>query len=347
MRKRKTWSMVLMTVTLMLLLAGCLGKPVAVPPSTSSGGEKQNENNQTSKEDPSKSKIPADEELFNIIEANTNAFNNNDLAGYMETIHSQSPIYNSTEADVKALMETYVFQVKVSDLKVIEKTEQQAIISFKQTTIQLEGPPTQNTETTGTHTLKPDNGKWKITSTTIDTTTYLDESGYPLDENTEAYGSADYKYRSTIEMLNFYLDERQWVENYYEEGEGTAIAEFMLAGETLDNWTELYTIQFFENSHSNVGIENYLRNFEQNIPSFVSGDYTFQVIESTSTDAIYEYTVTNDPVQPDMHEVARVFSYENHLFVLRYTKIGPPMREDYKNVWIQLLKDANMTTNAL
>lgn len=327
-----------------VLLAGCIGKPIAVPPS-SSDGDKTLET--TPNEKPAVSKIPADEELFAVIEANALAFSNNDLDGYMETIHSQSPIYDITEADVGALMQTYVFDVKITDMKVVEKTEQQAIVSYKQTTMGVEGPPTPNTESTGTHTLKPDNGKWKIVSTTVDSTTNLDDKSFPSDPIPEANGTTDYQYRQIMESLNFYVDERQWVESYYEESEGTALAEFMLADESTNSWTELYTIQFFENSNANVGVETYLSNFEQNLPSFFTGDFTFQVLESSTTDAIYEYTVTNDPVQPDIHEVARVFAYENHLFVLRYTMKGPPMDQNYKNHWISLLKDAEIISNAL
>lgn len=335
---RKTWSLLLLFVIL-TLLSGCLGKPIS-----GSGDEKASENI------PKKhlaSKIPTDNELFTVIEANAHAFNQNDLASYMETIHSQSPVYDTTEADIKALMETYAFHAEVSDLKVIEKSKNHAIVSFKQTTVQLEGPPTQNTETTGTHTLKPEKGTWKITSTAITSTIYLDELGSPLEENTEAYGTTSYKYREIMEMLNFYVDDRKWNENYYEENEGTALAEFMLEGETPERWTELYTIQFFENSNTTVGVDTYLRNFEQNLPNFISGSYTFQVVERSSNDAIYEYTVANDPVEPDMHEVARVFSFGNHLFVLRYTMIGPPMDEGYKKHWIKLLKDAKITSGAL
>ena len=71
------------------------------------------------------------------------------------------------------------------------------------------------------------------------------------------------------------------------------------------------------------------------------------MLEKTTNDAIYEYIIANDPVEPDMHEVARVFAHGNHLFVLRYTKIGPPMDKGYKNQWIKLLKDANITSNEI
>ena len=251
MRIRKTWSLLLISVILTLLV-GCVGKPPVAGSPSSTVDEKTSKTTPTPKKEPL-SKLPTDNDLYAVVEANAQAFNTNDLASYMETIHSHSPIYDTTEADVKALMETYVFHVEIADLKVVEKNEQLAIISFKQTTIQLEGPPTQNTETTGTHTLKPDKEKWKITSTTIDSTIYLDEFGFPLEENTEAYGKTSYKYREIMEMLQFHVDHRKWFENYYEESEGTAIGEFMLEGETSENWTELYTIQFFENSNITVG----------------------------------------------------------------------------------------------
>jgi hypothetical protein len=160
--------------------------------------------------------------------------------------------------------------------------------------------------------------------------------------NMEANGPADYVYREMMEQLNFFIDTRQWQEAYYAEGEGQALAEFILVEETIDTWSELFSIHYFENGYTNIGIENYIANMEQNLRASVTGDITFHVLDWTEKDAVYEFTVGNDPNELDQHEVARIFTYNNHLFLIRYTTLGLPMDEADKLEWINRLKQASV-----
>jgi hypothetical protein len=175
--------------------------------------------------------------------------------------------------------------------------------------------------------------------------------GIPTDEGLmsvlEAGGTTDYVYRGIMEQLNFFVDTRQWQEAYYAEDAGQALAEFILVGETIDTWSELFSIHFFENGYTNIGIENYVVSMEQTLRASITGDITFRVVELTDSEAVYEFTVANDPNELDQHEVARILTYNNHLFLIRYTILGPPMDGAYKTEWINRLKQAAVLSKSV
>lgn len=291
--------------------------------------------------------IPSDEELIAVLQTNMDTLHDKDLEAHMKTIHSGSPGYDATESDVQYLMDLYTLKLELLETKVIEKTEKIAKVAYTQRTTKLAGPDFKNNEVTGVHTLRPENGEWKIVSTVVETTVYLDEFGFPIDESEVASGTTDYVYRGIVEQLNFFIDTRQWQEAYYTEDAGQALAEFILVGETIDTWSELFSIHFFENGYTNIGVENYVVSMEQTLKSSITGDITFQVLELTDSDAVYEFTIANDPNELDQHEVARIFTYNNHLFLIRYTILGPPMDEAYKSEWINRLKQASVLSEGV
>jgi hypothetical protein len=211
--------------------------------------------------------------------------------------------------------------------------------------MKIDGPQFQNNMTTGVHILRPDKGKWKIVSSEVVETEYLDDWGFPIDENAPSPDASNYKYRDMMEQLTFYVDDRQWQEANYVEYDDGALAEFLLVGETLDNWSERFTIDYFENSE--VGTQQYVANFEAILNESVKGEFYFEVIEETDNGIVFEYMITNDPVELDQDTVGRVFAYENHLFLLTYTVIGPPMDQKYLDHWIELLKSAEVQSETL
>lgn len=320
-------------------MTGCTEKNEAVKQNT--GVEKETEVGKEPKG------IPTDEELITVLEENMDTFHNKDLEAHMKTIHSESPAYDVTERDVKSLMDLYTLKMELLGTEVIEKTEKIAKVAYTQRTTKLAGPEFQNNEVTGVHTLRPENGEWKIVSTVIETTVYLDEFGFPIDESVETGGTTDYVYRGLMEQLNFFIDTRQWQEAYYAEDAGQALAEFILVGETIDTWSELFSIHFFENGYTNIGVENYVVSMEQTLRASVIGDMTFQVLELTDSEAVYEFTIANDPNELDQHEVARILTYNNHLFLIRYTILGPTMDEAYKTEWINRLKQASVLSGGV
>jgi len=306
-----------------LLLIGC---------SKESGGEKNDEIKQN--------KIPSDEELIEVVEVNLDTYESFDIEGHMETIHSESPGYDASKTLMEELKNNnYKFKLDLSNVKVLEKNEKEAKVRFTQKTIKLEGPDFQNNEVSGYHILKPDKGKWKIYDTKAENTVMLDEDGNPLDD-AASNEDGDSLYKDLLNRLELVFDDREWSLEYYDEAQGQAIGEFLVNGETVDNWSELYTVHYFEGLFANTTIDDWMTSIEQNLSLETSGEVEFKKVESNKSDGIYEFVISGTGFE-DQHELARVFTENNDIFVVRYTIMGEPMEDTVRSEWLDRLKAVN------
>jgi hypothetical protein len=115
---------------------------------------------------PPASPHPDDKVLFQAIEDNVQAINKKDLDAFMATIHPNAPTFASTRDTVGKMFRSVDLKFTVKDLKVITSSPEEAQVSFVQTTEKAGGDaPFQNRIMEGVHTLRPDNGKWKIFGT--------------------------------------------------------------------------------------------------------------------------------------------------------------------------------------
>lgn len=108
-----------------------------------------------------------------LVNANVDFMNQEDFDGVMSTFHPQSPSYEMTEKLVKKIFEVYDLNYKIEKLKVLEKNDNEAKVEFVQITTKLKGPDFKNNKTTGVHTLKMDDGSWKIFSTEVQDLEFL------------------------------------------------------------------------------------------------------------------------------------------------------------------------------
>ena len=113
------------------------------------------------------------DDVISVIKDNLKYAENEDLDKLMSTIDEQSPQYASTEKIMKRLFKVYDLTYKLASIKVIEKSDDKAKVSFVQVTMKRNGPAFRNNKLTGVHTLFKTDGKWKIYITKIDKTEYL------------------------------------------------------------------------------------------------------------------------------------------------------------------------------
>ncbi|MGJ9458534.1 hypothetical protein [Oceanobacillus sp. CF4.6] len=274
--------------------------------------------------------LPEDEVLFTVIENNVNALTNGNQNEYKNTVHSESPVYDQTVDTMKQLS-PYQLDMELSGLSVEEKTEEEARVSFTQTTIKMEGSEFQNNKTSGIHVLKNENGNWKIYQTEVEEVITLDED--VLSEEVTMEG----EYTDYITNLKTPFDDGGWTLGNYQEAEGEAIAEYLPSNEDFSNLTELLTIHYYQDGNHHIGIENFLSEMENNLTEVSTGSLEFNRLEQSSEEGIIEFALTDDEVLFDQEEVVRVFIKENDLFALRYTTLEKKI--DNKKAWIDMLKD--------
>ncbi|MCM3477819.1 hypothetical protein [Caldibacillus thermoamylovorans] len=293
--------------------------------------------------------IPTDEELIAVLDKNLETMQAGDIEGYMSTIHDESPSFESTKQLIEQFASQYTFDIEISDVEVVEKSVDEAKVTFTQRTMKVKGPEYKNNEVKGYHILKPYKGKWKIYESAQSSVQYLDENGNPVEDTSGVTGpdvpafnpgTGDNVYFSEIEKLNFTIDERNWKLDYYDEdtNNGMAIAEFVLENETVENWSELYTIHYYEDGKLYSTPESFISNMDAAIREEVTGQIDFQSYDVTAEEGFYEFYIHDDQIEQNQHEVARLFYAGDDMFLVRYTRIGEPMDDATKMKWVTSLK---------
>jgi hypothetical protein len=114
---------------------------------------------------------PAVEET---VRSQIKALNNEDLDAYMSYMHPDNPSYESTRQQLADLLEKYDLHYTLEKIEKVSVTEDEVKASFVQLTEKVSGPAFSNNRITGIHTLRKDNGKWKIFATTTSSLAAVD-----------------------------------------------------------------------------------------------------------------------------------------------------------------------------
>jgi hypothetical protein len=116
----------------------------------------------------------SDDQILAPISANLKAMEREDIDATMATIDPASTGYAMTREMIIVIFEQYDLAYELSDLKVIKRTAKEAEVSFTQVTRKVTGPDFRNNKIIGVHTLKKTDGAWKIFSSRVKETVYLE-----------------------------------------------------------------------------------------------------------------------------------------------------------------------------
>jgi hypothetical protein len=119
-------------------------------------------------------KVFSDSDIMAAVSDNLKAMEQEDVNATMATIDESSPGYQTTKDLIKIIFEQYDLKYELSDLKVIERKDNEAKVGFTQVTRKVSGPEFRDNKITGVHTLRLSKGKWKIYNSVVSTTDYLD-----------------------------------------------------------------------------------------------------------------------------------------------------------------------------
>lgn len=278
------------------------------------------------------SAVPEDEELFDMLETNIQTMQEKDIDAYMETIHPDSPAYDSTK-DLMDQMDVYELDVDISNLNVEDKSEDEATVSFTQKSVKIDGPDYQNNEIEGVHTLKPDDGVWKVFNTDVTEQTALDEDGEVMEEPAEADGEVamEGEYADILTDLEMPFGE-DWVLVDYQEADGEGIAEFTGMDEKQDS----LALHYVEDGEELIGAEGFIDAMEENLTELVTGKFDFNKKDVTDKEGLYDFSIKDDDIEFDQEEIGRAFVQDGDLFVIRYTLLDETI--DDKDEWFDKFK---------
>lgn len=267
----------------------------------------------------------SDEELFSILEANVETLMKKDLDGYMDTIHSDSPVYATTRETIQELF-NYNLAIELSDLTVKEKSAEEAIVAYTQRTVELDGDAFENNETIGEHLLRLDDGNWKIYQSEVIAVNPLPQQEV---EQEEAEMAGEYAAVMKELALPLPFDEEEWILASYEEYDGEATAEYIPGGENLGNYTRILTYHYYENGNESTELGHFVGVMEQSLDEMITGDFEFQRIQPvTETEVAYQFSVRDDETEPDQEEVGLIVVAEDDIYVFRYTVMQADMENE-------------------
>jgi hypothetical protein len=108
-----------------------------------------------------------------VIFANIDASNAESIPHYMATIHSKSPVYQSTQEMTKRAFDLFDLSYQVSGLKITKQTKNETVVAFTLTTRKIRGPGFRDNRISGDMILRKEDGRWKIYSQVVHDVKYL------------------------------------------------------------------------------------------------------------------------------------------------------------------------------
>ncbi len=112
--------------------------------------------------------------ILDVIVANRDAAEEEDLEGYMATIHEDSPLYETTESTMEQIFDIYDLYYDIPRVEFVEVGEAEASVRVTQITGRISGPDFNDNETTAVHTLYMTDDGWMIYGSEIEEIEFLD-----------------------------------------------------------------------------------------------------------------------------------------------------------------------------
>lgn len=142
------------------------------------------------------------------------------------------------------------------------------------------------------------------------------------------------------ETINVPINAAGWKMGYGKEVSRTGwIKEFVRPPETVDDWTRLITLQFFENTfpsprkfmdHLETRLKDQCRNVD------------WHTISSGKQRILYEWEIHDCPGHQDQHEISLILLGDFGLYRAAYTQRGKLIDPATRTQWIQWLSEAKI-----
>lgn len=142
------------------------------------------------------------------------------------------------------------------------------------------------------------------------------------------------------ETINVPIDTQGWDLGYSKKVEGTGwIKEYVRPPETVSDWTQLTTLQFFD------GVRTAPGTFMDGLESMLEKQcphVDWNVLSSDKDRILYEWKIRDCPGHQDQHELSLILIGDYGLYRAAYTKRGSPMDPAVRKQWIAWLSEAKI-----
>lgn len=141
--------------------------------------------------------------------------------------------------------------------------------------------------------------------------------------------------------LNFALDERDWKVGWQNKTDDMYILEFVVDGQTVDNWKELITFEFFPGLQQRINCAQFAEGFVKHLKQTEPNTHV-TVFYSKPNDVLIEWVVTGSKTNPDQIELDRFILGKEGIHMVHYVKKTKALTEAERSKWIKFLKSATL-----
>jgi hypothetical protein len=140
------------------------------------------------------------------------------------------------------------------------------------------------------------------------------------------------------ERAELQFDERKWKLGFQGSRGASIITEYILEGESIQTWTELLTAQLLTGVPKRIKAEDFVKTAETKLRNITTGKLEWNIISTSPTDVMYEWTLVKDHLRPDEQEIVRVVKGTDGMHIIHYATHKVPMTSAARQKWIGLLK---------
>ncbi|MDH5480017.1 MAG: hypothetical protein OEX11_04565 [Nitrosomonas sp.] len=147
------------------------------------------------------------------------------------------------------------------------------------------------------------------------------------------------------EAISGGFDFKEWKVGHEALEQNQMITEFVLPGEKIDNWSELFTIHTISKSTAPESIVAFVsgqqKELSKKCPTIDWNEIETQLPPKTKEESIlYEWKTKNCPPDADQHEIVRVIYGKFNVFRLSYTAKTKALSPEKREKWIKALSEA-------
>ncbi len=148
--------------------------------------------------------------------------------------------------------------------------------------------------------------------------------------------------REVPERWIFAFDSREWELGDQSADHQTAIREYVLRGQTVQNWSELVTSLYMKGDVAlRDQFEQYRRGLSRDCPSL-----RLSIIDESVQSLIFEWQMDGCEGQPAQHEIRRFTRVKTGILSLSFVEKTRELSAEKRATWISIIKAANVRPDA-
>ena len=132
------------------------------------------------------------------------------------------------------------------------------------------------------------------------------------------------------------FDGRSWRLGWSQNQGDAIFEEYVLDSETVENWSELVTIQFFPGMNKQTNPDVFEGIHKTNL-SAVCPSIKWESISQSKDERLWKWSIKGCPGQPDQSEIAKLKKTDEGFHVWHYAIKKAPLPAEKEKVWLEKL----------